>query len=101
METPPIRHARSELRGEFVMERDGIRVGELTYALAGSRMTILHTEVAAIACAAAARRESCWTTRSQLARAENLKVASRCSYASAMFARTPAYADVLAGAGGR
>jgi hypothetical protein len=32
----------------------------------------------------------------QWARAENLKIASRCDYASAVFAKTPAYADVLA-----
>lgn len=100
METPPIRHARSELRGEFVMERDGIRVGELTYALAGSRMTILHTEVAASMRGSGAARKLL-DNAVEFARAENLKVASRCSYASTMFARTPAYADVLAGAGGR
>ena len=65
---PPIRHERSEHRGEFVMEHDGECVGELTYSLAGQRMTILHTGVDA----------------------------SRCSYASAVFEKTPRYADVLA-----
>ena len=94
-EAPPVHHQRSGDRGEFVMERDGVRVGELTYALAGARMTILHTEVSPTlrgSGAAAKLLESAV----QLARAENLKIASRCSYASAVFARTPAYADVLA-----
>lgn len=95
METPSIRHQRSDSRGEFVMEREGKRVGELTYSLAGSRMTILHTEVApAMRGGGAARRLLDSAVR--WARAENLKIASRCSYASAVLARTPAYADVRA-----
>lgn len=95
METPPIRHLRSDNRGEFVMERDGVRVGELLYSLAGSRMTILHTEVApALRGSGAAAKLIESAVR--LARAENLKIASRCSYASAVLARTPAYADVRA-----
>jgi predicted GNAT family acetyltransferase len=32
----------------------------------------------------------------QWAHAKDLKIASRCDYASAVFAKTPAYADVLA-----
>jgi predicted GNAT family acetyltransferase len=95
VQAPSIRHQRADNRGEFVMERDGVRVGELTYSLAGSRMTVLHTEVSPAmrgSGAAAKLLESAV----QLARTENLKVASRCSYASAVFARTPAYADVLA-----
>ena len=95
MEAPPIRHQRSDDRGEFVMERDGVRVGELTYSLAGSRMTILHTEVAPSMRGSGAARELL-DAAMQWARTENLKVASRCSYASAVLARTPAYADVLA-----
>ena len=100
MDALPIHHQRSENRGEFVMERDGVRVGELTYSLAGSRMTILHTEVAPSMRGSGAAR-NLLDSAVQWARAENLKVASRCSYASAVFTRTPAYADVLAGAGSR
>jgi predicted GNAT family acetyltransferase len=77
------------------MEREGRRVGELTYALAGSRMTILHTEVATELRGSGAARQLL-DCAMQWARTENLKVASRCSYASAVLARTPAYADVLA-----
>lgn len=95
MEAPPIRHQRSDNRGEFVMEHDGVRVGELLYSLAGSRMTILHTEVAPSMRGGGAARKLL-DSAVQWARAENLKIASRCSYASAAFARTPDYADVLA-----
>ena len=93
---PEIRHERAQARGEFVMERDGERVGELTYTLAGSRMTILHTEVArSLRGGGAAAR--LLESAVQWARSENLKIASRCSYASAVLARTPAYADVRSG----
>ena len=78
------------------MERDGVRVGELTYALAGSRMTILHTEVAASMRGGGAARQLL-DAAMDWARAENLKVASRCSYASAVLDRTPQYADLRAG----
>jgi uncharacterized protein len=95
VETPPIRHQRADNRGEFVMEREGKRVGELTYSLAGSRMTILHTEVAPSMRGSGAAGKLL-ESAVQLARVENLRIASRCSYASAVLARTPAYADVRA-----
>ena len=96
MEAPPIRHQRSDNRGEFVMERDGVRVGELLYSLAGSRMTILHTEVAPSMRGGGAARKLL-DSAVQWARAENLKIASRCSYASAVLERSPQYADLRAG----
>jgi predicted GNAT family acetyltransferase len=95
LERLPIRHQRSSERGEFVIERDGVRVGELTYKLAGSRMTILHTEAAASLRGGGAARKLV-DAAMVWARAENLKVASRCSYASALLDRAPRYADVLA-----
>ena len=97
MEAPQITHEREDHRGAFIMERDGRQVGELTYTIAGTRMTIHHTGVdTALRGAGAARKLV--DAAVQWARAENLKVASRCDYASALFAKTPAtYADVLAG----
>jgi hypothetical protein len=85
-----------DLRGAFIMERDGRQLGELTYTVAGNRMTIRHTEVdIALRGTGAARKLV--DAAVQWARAENLKIASRCDYASAVFAKTPAtYADVLA-----
>jgi uncharacterized protein len=97
VEAPPITHERSEHGGAFFMKRDGRQVGELTYTIAGDRMTIRHTGVdMALRGAGAARKLV--DAAVQWARAENLKVASRCDYASALFAKSPeAYADVLAG----
>jgi predicted GNAT family acetyltransferase len=78
------------------MQRDGKQLGELSYTIAGTRMTIRHTEVdTALRGTGAARKLV--DAAVQWARGQNLKLASRCDYASALFAKTPAaYADVLA-----
>ena len=92
----PVVHERSGDHGAFVMKRDGRQLGELTYTIAGTRLTILHTGVdPSLRGTGAARKLVDAAVR--WARAENLKVASRCDYATALFAKTPAaYADVLA-----
>ncbi len=80
----------------FTLQRAGRQVGELTYTLSGSRLTIRHTGVdPALRGRGAARKLV--DAAVQFARAENLKLASRCSYASALFARSRGeFADVLA-----
>ena len=40
-----IRHSQSGERGVFFLERDGRRVAELTYTLAGARALVDHTYV--------------------------------------------------------
>jgi predicted GNAT family acetyltransferase len=76
------------------MERDGLQVGELTYTIDGTRMTIRHTEVDfALRGTGAARKLV--DAAVQWARAENLKIASRCDYAAEVLAKSPEYADVL------
>jgi predicted GNAT family acetyltransferase len=97
VEAPPITHLRADQRGAFIMERDGRRLGELTYTMTGARITIHHTEVdTALRGTGAAR--NLVDAAVQWARTENMKIESRCDYASAVFAKTPAaYADVLAG----
>jgi predicted GNAT family acetyltransferase len=96
VERLPIRHERSGERGEFILEREGVREGELTYSLAGSRMTILHTEIATSLRGGGAARQLL-DAAMHWAREENLKVASRCSYASAVLNRTPQHADLRTG----
>jgi predicted GNAT family acetyltransferase len=97
VEAPPIRHQYSDQRGAFIMERDSRQVGELTYTIAGNRITINHTGVdVALRGTGAARKLV--DAAVHWARSENLKIASRCDYASALFTKSPAdYADVLAG----
>jgi len=97
VEAPPITHERADARGAFVMKRDGRQLGELTYTIAGKRMTIHHTGVEPALRGTGAAKKLV-DAAVQWARAENLTIASRCDYASALFAKTPAaYADVLAG----
>lgn len=95
-DSPSIRRECTERRGAFIMERDGRQLGELTYTTAGARMTIHHTGVDPFLRGTGAAGKLV-DAAVQWARAENLKVASRCDYASALFAKTPAaYADILA-----
>jgi predicted GNAT family acetyltransferase len=89
----PIAH-RPE-RDRFILEDGEREVGELIYARSTGRITILHTEVApALRNAGEAARLV--DAAVQWARAQDLKVDARCSYAHAVLVRTPAYADVLA-----
>jgi predicted GNAT family acetyltransferase len=95
MQSDPIRHVAAGQRGAFVIERDGRRLAELTYTVAGSRVILDHTQVddalrgtgsgAQLVAAAVA-----W------ARAENRKLLPLCPFARSVFDKTPAYADVLA-----
>jgi predicted GNAT family acetyltransferase len=72
-----IRHVAAGHRGAFVLERDGKRLAELSYTVAGSRVILDHTQV-------------------DWARAEQRKLLPLCPYARAVFDKTPAYGDVLA-----
>lgn len=94
-ETPSVRHERSDHRGEFVLEQDGERVGELGYTITGSQLTIRHTEVNPRLRGRGAARQLL-DAAIAFAREQRLMVVPRCSYASAVFARSPAeFADVI------
>ncbi|MCL4185293.1 MAG: N-acetyltransferase [Burkholderiaceae bacterium] len=89
----PIRHESTGRRGAFVIERDGRRVAELTYARDDGVAVVDHTWVEpALRGGKAARRlvEALvlW------ARAERIRLVPVCSYVRAVFARTPEYSDV-------
>jgi predicted GNAT family acetyltransferase len=94
-ETLPIRHERTDHRGAFLMERDGKRLAEMTYTVAGSRVIIDHTTVddALRGTGAGAKLVEAAV---QWARAENIKLMPLCPYAKSVFDKTPQYADVLA-----
>ncbi len=90
----PIRHLAQADHGEFVLERDGRRVGELAYTLGGGRMVIRHTGVdVALRGSGEARR--LLDAAVAFARAGGLKVLPRCSYAEVVLGRSAEYADVL------
>lgn len=96
---PSIRHQPGEAGGEFLLELGGRRVGELTYGESGGRMVIHHTGVdPSLRGSGAARR--LLDASVAHARAGGLKIVPRCSYAAAVFARTPEWAGLLAGNSG-
>ena len=94
-EAPLVTHERTDHRGAFVMERDGKRLAEMTYTVAGSRVIIDHTTVDDALRGTGAGRKLV-EAAVQWARAENVKVIPLCPYAKSVFDKTPQYADVLA-----
>lgn len=94
MDAPQITHERSDHRGAFVMERDGKRLAEMTYTVAGSRVIIDHTTVDDALRGTGAGRKLV-EAAVQWARAENVKIIPLCPFAKSVFDKTPTYSDVL------
>lgn len=91
---PPIRHEQTGHRGAFVVERDGKRLAEMTYTVAGSRVIIDHTTVDDALRGTGAGKKLV-EAAVQWARAENIKLLPLCPFAKSVFDKTPAYADVV------
>ena len=94
-EAPAIEHERSGHRGAFVMQRDGKRLAEMTYTVAGSRVIIDHTTVDDALRGTGAGKKLV-EAAVQWARTEKVKLLPLCPFAKSVFDKTPAYADVLA-----
>ena len=94
MDVPPITHERSDHRGAFVMERDGKRLAEMTYTMAGDKAIIDHTTVDDALRGTGAGRKLV-EAAVQWARADKVKILPLCPFAKSVFDKTPAYADVL------
>jgi predicted GNAT family acetyltransferase len=82
-------------QGEFFIEKDGARVGRMTYHRAGDTVTIQHTEVGdALKGQGAGKRlleqVVAW------ARQDHLHIVPRCPFARATFVKHPELRDVLA-----
>ena len=91
---PTLRHVADAAGGEFVLEQDGRRVGELSYTLGGGRMVIRHTGVdVPLRGGGAARR--LLDAAVAHARERNIKIVPRCSYAEVVLGRSAEFADVL------
>ena len=90
-----ITHQHQGHRGAFVVLRDGARLAEMTYTVAGSRVIIDHTQVddALRGTGTGARLVAAAV---EWARAEQVTLMPLCPFARSVFAKTPAYADVLA-----
>src|SRR5262245_12485896 len=94
-EAPPITHERSQHKGAFVMDRDGKRLAEMTYSMAGDKAIVDHTTVDDALRGTGAGKKLV-EAAVQWARAEKKKILPLCPFAKSVFDKTPAYADVLA-----
>jgi hypothetical protein len=90
-----IRHVSSGARGAFVLERDGRRLAELTYTVAGARIILDHTHVDD-ALRGTGTGAKLVAEAVQWARAGDRKLMPLCPFARSVFDKTASYADVLA-----
>ena len=90
-----VNHEQSGHRGAFVIEKDGKRLAEMTYTVAGSRVIIDHTTVDDSLRGTGAGKQLV-TKAVDWARAENRKLMPLCPFAKSVFDKTPEFRDVLA-----
>jgi predicted GNAT family acetyltransferase len=87
-------HVPAGHKGAFVIERDGSRLAEMTYSMAGQKMIIDHTQVDdALRGSGAGGRLVAAAV--DWARANDRTILPLCPFARSVFDKTPAYADVL------
>jgi predicted GNAT family acetyltransferase len=89
-----IEHERSGHRGAFVVRKDGERLAEMTYTVAGSRVIIDHTDVDDRLRGTGVGKQLVHAAV-KWARAENARLLPLCPFAKSVFDKTPDYADVL------
>jgi predicted GNAT family acetyltransferase len=94
MDAREIRQVREGHKGAFVVERDGKRLAEMTYSMAGERAIIDHTTVDDALRGTGAGKKLV-EAAVQWARAERKTILPLCPFAKSVFDKTPAYADVL------
>jgi uncharacterized protein len=90
-----IDHQRAGHRGAFVLMRDGEKLAEQTYTVAGSRVIIDHTDVDDRLRGKGAGKELV-KSAVEWARADQVKLMPLCPFAKSVFDKTPDYSDVLA-----
>lgn len=95
--SPPdevIQHESNERHGAFFIQREGRRIGELTYHLSGDTAIVGHTWVDPNLRGGGEARKLVAAVV-DWARAEQRKISPACSYVRAVMDRRPAeYADV-------
>ncbi len=94
--THPIQHQEGASRGAFVIQRDGRRIAEMTYARTNPTLVVVdHTFVDPSLRGQGVAREL-QDAMVAWARAHNTKVVPVCSYVKVQFDRDPSIRDVLA-----
>ncbi|HUR20526.1 MAG TPA: GNAT family N-acetyltransferase [Vicinamibacterales bacterium] len=95
MELPAVAHNMDGHRGSFSFDRDGKRLAEMTYSVAGDGMVIIeHTEVDGSLRGTGAGKKLL-AALVDWARAGEQKVRSNCSFSTSVFEKTPEFQDVL------
>lgn len=89
-----IRNEDSPAKGAWVIERDGARLAEMTYSMAGDKIIIDHTTVSD-ALRGTGTGGKLVAAAVEWARAGNRKILPLCPFAKSVFDKTPAYRDVL------
>ena len=89
-----IEHERKDHRGAFFVVRDGKRLAEMTYTIAGSRVIIDHTQVDD-ALRGTGTGSELVAASVEWARAENRRLLPLCPFARSVFDKTPEFHDVL------
>ena len=89
-----IEHEQSGHRGAVVVRKDGERLAEMTYTVAGSRVIIDHTDVDDRLRGSGVGRKLVHAAV-EWARAENTRLMPLCPFAKSVFDKTPDYSDVL------
>ena len=89
-----ISQERRGQRGAFFVERDGKRLAEMTYSVGGAIAIIDHTDVddSLRGTGTGARLVNAAV---EWARAEKMQIVPLCPFAKSVFAKNPAYGDVL------
>ena len=91
-----IEHEHIGHRGAFFVMKEGKRLAELTYTVAGTRIIIDHTDVDD-ALRGTGTGRLLVEAAVQWARAENHRLMPLCPFARSVFDKTPEFGDVLAG----
>ena len=89
-----IEHEETGHRGAFFVIRDGKRLAEMTYTIAGTRVIIDHTEVDDVLRGTGTGKQLV-AAAVEWARAENRRLLPLCPFARSVFDKTPEFADVL------
>ena len=90
-----IEHEQNGHRGTFFVMRDGKRLAEMTYTIAGTRVIIDHTEVDD-ALRGTGTGKQLVAAAVDWARAENRRLLPLCPFARSVFDKAPEFGDVLA-----
>ena len=89
-----IRHEPAGHKGAFVWRRDGEKLAEMTYSVAGTRVIIDHTDVDERLRDAGAGSKLV-AAAVEWARKEDRRLMPLCPFAKSVFDKTPDYSDVL------